>query len=129
MTLEGMIQNYQRILSEHKEQVRKEQEQLRLDDRKDEADHVRIKGNIYEIFETLFKTHVNQLTKSSLSEEEKIFTLKEQYLKRFETIPKSWISHLEQAREHNDVTNIVIEEIKLKAAEELKEQFLAITLS
>lgn len=117
---------YSEFIANKKKQCTQEYENLKKDDRKDEADHIKVKENIYEIFEVLFKTHVNQLEKLSIIDEEKLHRLKEDYTKRFETIPKSWIARLELAKEHNDVANIVIEELKLQVVKELKEQFLAL---
>ncbi|ABX42990.1 hypothetical protein [Lachnoclostridium phytofermentans] len=124
--MEEIKSQYFEIIENKKKQCTSEYENLKKDDRKDEADLVKIKENIYEIFEVLFKTHVNQLEKLSIPDEEKLHRLKEEYTKRFETIPKSWIARLELAQKHNDVANIVIEELKLQVVKDLKEQFLAL---
>lgn len=124
--MKELTSQYFEFIANKKKQYTQEYENLKKDDRKDEADHIKVKENIYEIFEVLFKTHVNQLEKLSITDEEKLHRLKEDYTKRFETIPKSWIARLELAKEHNDVANIVIEELKLQVVKELKEQFLAL---
>ncbi len=126
ITMKELTAQYFEFITNKKTQCIKEYENLKKDDRKDEADLVKIKENIYEIFEVLFKTHINQLEKLSIPGEEKLHRLKEDFLKRFDTIPKSWIARLELAKKHNDVANIVIEELKLQVAQELKEQFLAL---
>lgn len=125
MTIKELTLQYNVIIENKKKQCIEQYESLKRDNRKDEADHEKIKENICDIFGVLFKTHVNQLEKLAVTEEEKLLRLKEEYTKRFDTIPKSWISHLELAKKHNDVANIVIEELKLQVAKELKEQFIA----
>ncbi len=126
MTIQELTLRYYAFIESKKKQCEKEYENLKKDNRKDEADHEKIKENIYEIFEVLFKTHVNQLEKLFISEEDKLQKLKVEYLNRFETIPKSWVTRLELAKKHNDVANIVIEELKLQVAQGLKDQFMSL---
>lgn len=125
MTIKDLALQYCGFIESKKKQFIEQYENLKEDNRKDEADHEKIKENICDIFEVLFQTHVNQLEKLSVSEEEKLLRLKEGFTNRFETIPKNWIARLELAKQHNDVANIVIEELKLQVAKELKERFIA----
>lgn len=124
--MKDLTLQYFEFIANKKQQCTREYEDLKKDDRKDEADHIKIKENIYDVFEVLFKTHVNQLEKLSIPDEKKLHKLKEDFTKRFDTIPKGWIARLELAKKHNDVATIVIEEIKLHVAKELKEQFLSL---
>lgn len=126
MTIKELKLQYCGFIEDKKKQCTEQYENLKKDNRKDEADHEKIKENICDIFEVLFKAHVNQLEKLSVSEEEKLLRLKADFTNRFETIPKNWIARLELAKRHNDVANIVIEELKLQVAKELEEQFIAL---
>lgn len=99
-------------------------EEYKADQRKDEADFERIKVNIYEVFRTLFLSDVKKLEGKNLEEDKYDNTLYNNYLNRFDTIPANWRASLSRAKEHGDATTQVIEETKLAAAEEIKNQFI-----
>lgn len=102
-------------------------EQYKEDDRKDESDLEKIKVNIYEIFRILFLSDTKQLKGKKLSKENKdIKNFYGGFIKRFDTIPANWRISLDKAKEHDDITQQVIEETKLAVAEELKDRFIMI---
>lgn len=96
-----------------KEAQAKERE-LVAADRKDEANLERIRANVFDICSTVLRA----LSKAKSKEE-----LEKEYLNRMEAITKNWHSSYEKAKEHNDVTKILIEETKLAVWQEVREKF------
>lgn len=92
----------------------------RADLREDEAVFARIRGNVYDLFATVFSAAVGQ----GGQDEEKT---KEFFRKKIAQIPQSWYTALEQARQHGDDTRAYLEKIKLETAKEIEEMFLRIT--
>ena len=111
-----MEQQYLTMIKEKKQECTNRISTLIQDSRQDEANLVKAKLNIYEVFETLYHA-----TKKQAKNEEEFIIM---YQKRFEIIPESWKTRLKLAREYDDVSTIIIEEIKLGVVEELQEQFL-----
>ena len=95
------------------------EKELILDDRKDDADHLKVKANIFNVFKTIF---IAITSKEDLGEEE----IKLSFLKKLETIPANWKTSYENAKAYNDVEKILIEEIKLLTVDEIQEKFLKI---
>ena len=87
------------------EQLQKEEQELILSDRKDEANFVRIKTNICDICRTIYNVTEKRTTPDNL---------KEEYLKQLTRLPENWKISLEKAQEHGEVEKIVIEETKLE---------------
>lgn len=87
------------------EQLQKEEQELILSDRKDEANFVRIKTNICDICRTIYNVTEKRTTPDNL---------KEEYLKQLTRLPENWKISLEKAREHGAAEKIVIEETKLE---------------
>lgn len=94
--------------------VWKEQELIQ-DERKDEANLVRVQMNIYDIFGALFNASVKEITEEGM--------VREVFGKKAETIPSTWKQSLELAKAHDDVKKIVIEETKLKEAKKIWDAF------
>jgi hypothetical protein len=113
--METLKENYFEIID--KELLKCSNERKRLIDNscRDEADLESIKMNIYNIFKQLFTSFSKKA-----SDKEAFCRV---YLPLFDKIPAEWKVSLEKARQHNDVKNIVIEEIKLSVADRLKAQF------
>lgn len=93
-----------------------EEKRLVLDERKDEANLVKIKKNIFSIFNTIF--HV--IIKNEFLVEEDIRLLFE---KKMESIPQNWKTSYENAKTHNDVEKVVIEEIKFQTLDLIANKF------
>ena len=103
-----------------------EEKRLILEDRKDEANLCKVKGNIYGIFKTLYLTSEKQARKEDKEGEElknKIYSI---FLAKAERIPMNWKDSYEKAKEHQDVAKILIEETKLTVVEEIKTMFYKI---
>lgn len=94
------------------------------DDRKDEANLEKIKANISDLFTTLFIIDTKQLEGKNISGYKDI-NLFSDYLARFDAIPVNWKISLEKAKEHGDTTKQIIEETKLKVAQELKDKLIS----
>lgn len=124
-TLEKSYLNY---INENLEQLKKEITLLTSENKKDEANLIKIKTNIFDIFKTLFNVDKNQVkNKKDLNNEECYNLFCTSYLKRFDTIPENWRISLKNAKDNGDVVNQVIEETKLSIADELKNKFLEIS--
>jgi len=78
-----------------------EEKKLVLDERKDEANLVKIKTNIFNIFNTIF--HV--IIKNESLDNENIRLLFEE---KMESIPQNWKTSYENAKAHNDVEKIAM---------------------
>lgn len=92
------------------EQLQKEEQELILSDRKDEANFVRIKTNICDICRTIYNVTEKRTTPDNLREE---------YLKQLTRLPENWKISLEKAQEHGEVEKIVIEETKLEMLKQI----------
>ncbi|SHJ45234.1 hypothetical protein SAMN02745136_00055 [Anaerocolumna jejuensis DSM 15929] len=93
--------------------------ELSGEDRNDEANHVKVKANIFQIFKTVFLGVVNQ---KALDKEE----VKNLFQAKTESIPANWKKSLENARAFKDTEKTMIEEIKLQTLEEIRTTFLRI---
>ena len=101
-------------IKESIEKANKEEQSLIAQDRKDEANLMKIRANIYGICQTIYEV----VSKTNSGE-----ALKEEYLKKLTVIPQNWKASYDKAKEHNDVEKILIEEIKLDLIEEVKKKF------
>ena len=90
---------------------RKREAALTADDRKDEAVFETIKANVYDIFRTVW----------NLDRGDEFFR------EKLNTIPKSWQTALEKAREHGDTAAATLETIKLETAKEIQQAWEART--
>lgn len=88
---------------------------LQADHRADEAVFCRIRGNVYEIFRTVFAAG----EKNGADDER----LGEFFLQKLDEIPASWKASLEKARSREDTEKACIEKIKLEAASEIRKTF------
>lgn len=95
----------------------KEEKELLLDERKDDAQHVKVKTNIYNVFKTTFQAVLKNRT------EEEFIAL---YINKMNTIPANWKTSYENAKAHNDTEKMLIEEIKLQTLDEIRTKFFEI---
>lgn len=96
------------------EELEKEEKRLIADERKDEANLVKIKRNVYGIAKSYY-----EVVKKTVGQKQFI----EEYIRRV-NIPKGkWQSAYEQAKEHRRVEQTVIEEIKIQTMEEILNKF------
>lgn len=94
--------------------LQQEEQELREDDRMDEANLVKIRINVYGIAKSFYETVQKIASERSF---------KEEYLRRIERLPQNWRASLEQAKAHEDVEKIVIEELKLQTLEDILAKF------
>ena len=105
-----------KYMEESKNEVRKVIEALVNDDRADEARAYRASQNIYDVFAAL----VNASAKKACGNEEQFKT---EFHQLAEKIPENWRKSLEEAKKHDDAEKIMIEEAKLKTADEIIAKF------
>ena len=91
-------------LTKQIEAGKKDIDRLETDGRKDDADFVKVRTNIYDVCRTV----TNALMERPGAGAEAVKT----QLERFRT---GWGAALDKAREHGEARNIVIEETKLEA--------------
>jgi hypothetical protein len=102
-------------LQESVEKLEQEEKLLAASDRRDEANLVKIRTNVYGICKTYY--NVVSKTKEGVA-------FKEEYLSKLSDLPKNWKVSYDKAKEHNDVEKIVIEEIKLQTLQEIIDRFM-----
>ena len=114
--MEERIAQLNEYMENSKTKVQKVITALVNDDRADEARAYRASMNIYDVFTAL----VNASGKKSGGDEK-------QFVKEFhqlaEKIPENWRKSLEDAKKHDDAEKIMIEEAKLKTADEIIAKF------
>ena len=94
-------------------------QELHEDGREDEAVFEKVKANIYDIFRTVLSVAVK--TGSGDADAVKDF-----FVRRTEQIPVGWAAAREKAKEHQDVTRMQTEQIKLDTIQEIREAFARI---
>lgn len=99
-------------LSEQKAECLEQAAILMQDDRSDEAVFFKAKGNIYDVFITLF-TVSEKMAGGDAEKRSEVF------LKKADEVPASWRKSLALAREHDDVAKALMEETKLSAADDI----------
>lgn len=109
------MEQFIKYIDESVDQLQQEEKELCASDRKDEANLVKIRMNVYEICKTIF----NVVKKTKEGNE-----LKDTYLQKLTNLPQNWIVSYEKAKEHKDTTKVVIEEIKLETLETVKKKFI-----
>lgn len=84
---------------------------LAADGRGDEANHEKIRANVYDIFRAVLSAG-----EKTRSDPEQVLAF---FRERLESIPAAWQTALEKAREHNDDIRAAVELIKLEAAADI----------
>ena len=110
-------QEFLDYLSNQYENLVQQEQVLKADERKDEANHVRIQMNIYQIFQTIFQVTIKK------SKEEEV---EQDFLAQLERIPQSWEKALENARLHQDVEREFIENLKFQMRDQIRAEFLKV---
>lgn len=118
------VRDYLNYISNLKNEYNKISEDLKNQDRKDEADLYKVRINICDIFSTLINTSEKKVASMKLTlESEQIKAFNNEYLKLFDHIPANWISNLKMAKKYNDSITVKIEEVKLETVQLLKGKF------
>ncbi len=110
-------QDFLNYLAGKCDEFKNNEQLLKADQRKDEADHVKIQMNIYQIFQTIF-----QVTVKKSKEEDQI----NDFLAQLTRIPESWEKALSNARQHQDTEREFIETLKFQMRDEIREAFLKV---
>lgn len=91
-------------------------EALNNDFKKDEADMVKIRKNVYDIFLKVF----NVAVKTAENKENESAKIKMFFEEKLHTIPENWRHSLEMAKAHEDARKVLEEEVKLKAVADIE---------
>lgn len=91
-------------------------QQLRGDDREDEAVFAKIRLNIYQIFNSVFSVALE----TAGQDDEKVVQF---VLSRLQLIPQGWHAALANAQQHGETEKAHIEGIKLDVVAEIKTEF------
>ena len=110
---EWLQENYINYLEERKRELKFSIEQLQKEDCADEANLNKIRLNVVDIFSKMFNL--------SSSDDSKV--VKEKYLGYFEKITTPWYANKEKALSFKKEKEVMVEEIKIKETEELKNKF------
>lgn len=105
--------NYSIFLKEKSNESKIKIEELKKDERLDEANLEKIRLNVIEIFSKMF----------TISNSDNPEILKDKYLSFFDKITKPWYINKEKALKFNKQKEVIIEEIKIEEAESLKSKF------
>lgn len=108
-------QEFMKYLDEQCDKLTQEEKALKLDQRKDEANHVKIQFNIYQIFQTIFRVTAGKSTEDQIESD---------FLAQMERIPESWKKALESANKHQDQERIYIETLKFQTRDQIRETFV-----
>ena len=102
----------------HADYQQKETE-LKKDDREDEALMEKIKGNIAEVFLTVFNSSYKQVVAQNGGRDE----LVEKFSKFFGIFIPTWTASLEDAEDEDDFETVYKEKAKISVAKKIQKQF------
>jgi hypothetical protein len=108
-----LTENYLDLLNKKQEDLKRNIKELQLQECADEAKLQKIRLNIVEIFYKMF----------NLSLSGNPMELREKYLNFFDKITDPWHINKENALEFGNEEEVIIENLKIQEAEELKKQF------
>ena len=97
----------------------KQEQQLIADSRKDEANMMKVKANIYDIFKSMFQLSVKNKPRDPAG-------ISEAFLKKLDSIPQNWMKSYDLARRNQDAVKILVEETKLDTVKEIRNVFMKI---
>lgn len=105
-------------------ECKKAEEELKADERLDEAVFQKVRQNVYEIFSVVYQGTKKRIDpKGLLPNDELEDKMVDDFKKKLENIPKGWKESLSKAREFQDEEKIYIEELKLSVLKEIEEMF------
>ncbi len=122
--MDKLIKEYSSFVNDQITSYKNEEQLLQDNDRKDESNFFKIRGNVCDIFLTLMNATIKAVEAKHLEEKEMKELFISEYLKKFETIPMNWKGRLEQGKRVGDSEIIAIEEAKFDTMNLLKENFL-----
>ncbi len=107
------ISEFELYLEEQITACKQRSKQFIADDRMDEGNFEKVRGNVYEIFKTILSVAERVCGEDNLAK-------RRFFLQKAEQIPMSWIDSREKAEQHGDVEKMHIESIKLDTIREIK---------
>ena len=110
-----LTENYLALLNKKQEDLKRNIRDLKEQECADEANLQKIRLNIVEIFYKMF----------NISLSDNPMELKKKYLNFFEKITEPWHINKEKALEFGKEEEVIIEDLKIQEAEELKSKFKA----
>lgn len=110
------IKEFNEFINASKEAMSEKIQALVKDERGDEARPLRAALNIYDVFDALFNA-----AKNKAKGDKELF--KTEFHKLATNVPANWRTSLEEAKKHNAIEKVLIEEAKLATAEEIIKQF------
>lgn len=111
--INSLKEDYLNFLNMREESLRRSIEDLQRQECRDEANLEKIRLNVVEIFHKMF----------NISFSNDPVELKDKYLNFFDKITTPWRVNREKAIEFGKDREAIIEELKIKEAEELKSKF------
>ncbi|MDR7870795.1 MAG: hypothetical protein RIN55_08060 [Tissierellaceae bacterium] len=109
----GLKENYLNFLNKKQEDLKRSIADLKKQECLDEANLQKIRLNIVEIFHKMF----------NISLSNNPVDLRGKYLSFFDKITGPWHINKEKALKFGKDSEVIVEELKIKEAEELKNQF------
>lgn len=109
------MSQYITYLENRMSMTNQQEKQLIDSGRKDEANLEKIKNNVYGICKTVYEVAHKQTQNET---DAKLF-----YVKKLEHLKTTWEESYEKAKQFSDAEKILVEETKLAALNEAREQF------
>lgn len=103
------MKNFLAYLEDKTNQYMEEEKRLVSEERKDEANIMRIRQNVYGIAKSMYE----------VAEQLSPMDIKGDVRKRLDGILHTWESNFEKVKKHNDTEKILVEETKLGALREI----------
>jgi hypothetical protein len=114
--MDSKIKELKEYMEQSRSCVQDKIDELVNDGRSDEARAYRASFNIFEVFTALIDT-------SAKISGGDVDRFKTEFHKLAEKIPSGWRRSLEEAKQHDDPEKVMIEEAKLKTADEIISKF------
>lgn len=107
------MENFLEYIDQSVLALQQEEKELIASDRKDEANFVRIRSNVYGIA----KAYYGAVQKAAPEE------FKDEYTRRITKLLGTWQDACDKATAHEDVEKTVVEEVKLQTLKEILQHF------
>lgn len=124
MNHEQLKREFLSELNSRIEKCKELESKLLQEDRNDEAVFEKIKGNVYDIFFKMFEVSYNGVYLGKNSDVKQSYQdLKARYDSFFTKIPAPWKVKREKDKNHGLTDGMIVEDVKINTAEEIKELF------
>ncbi|QVK19860.1 hypothetical protein KHQ82_05860 [Mycoplasmatota bacterium] len=125
MIMNKLKKDYFKIVDLKLDEATKKIEYLITQDRLDEANHEKIRRNVIDIFKKMYDVSLKKVYsyENKSVEDMNLKEFRKTYLEFFDTIPMTWLSSLQKAKENNDHEKIFIEELKIETKDKVKSYF------